>query len=122
MARKDEQTFSTDLRSDISFMNRQMELRQLYRDFRSALDTFQTGSYQPTELDDDDAPDETTSSDTDLLLQEIRLIQSEAEEITSILAKMSNADKKRVKQLTSQVYLLQRIALSFRTRAEALLQ
>ena len=122
MARKDEQTFSTDLRSDISFMNRQMELRQLYRDFRSALDTFQTGSYQPTELDDDDAPDETTSSDTDLLLQEIRLIQSEAEEITSILAKMSNADKKRVKQLRSQVYLLQRIALSFRTRAEALLQ
>ena len=121
MARKDEQTFSTDLRSDISFMNRQMELRQLYRDFRSALDTFQTGSYQPTELDDD-APDETTSSDTDLLLQEIRLIQSEAEEITSILAKMSNADKKRVKQLRSQVYLLQRIALSFRTRAEALLQ
>ena len=121
MARKDEQTFSTDLRSDISFMNRQMELRQLYRDFRSALDTFQTGSYPPNELDDD-ALEETASSDTDLLLQEIRLIQSEAEEITSILAKLNHADKKRVKQLTSQVYLLQRIALSFRTRAEALLQ
>ena len=34
----DSLTMSTDMKSDISFMNRQKELRNVYREFRAALD------------------------------------------------------------------------------------
>lgn len=35
---EDSMTISTDMKSDISFMNRQKELRNVYREFRAALD------------------------------------------------------------------------------------
>lgn len=41
---QDDASLSTDIKSDISFMNRQKELRNLYRDFRSAIDSIQQAS------------------------------------------------------------------------------
>ena len=40
----DDASLSTDIKSDISFVRRQKELRNLYRDFRSAIDNVQSVS------------------------------------------------------------------------------
>ena len=122
----EEQTVSTDLRSDVSFMNRQMELRKLYREFRSAIDTINQvqateSSRDNSDNDVDQEDEDAVDNDVELILQEIELMQSETEEIISLISKPRFARNKRVQQIKKQLTHLQQVNDNLRVRAEALL-
>ena len=123
---EDDQSMSTDLRSDVSFMNRQMELRRLYREFRSAIETINNVSQIEAHHEDDSEEDEdegqdTTDSDAELILQEIELMQSETDEILSLISKPKFARNRRVQHIRKQLIHLQRVNASLKARAESLL-
>lgn len=124
----EERTISTDLRSDISFMNRQMELRRLYRDFKSAIDTINSVTPTETAVENSSADEEGQSdieedadSDIELIIQEIELMQSETEEIIDLISKAKFAKNKRVQSIKKQLNHLQRINDNLKARAESLL-
>lgn len=124
----EERTISTDLRSDISFMNRQMELRRLYRDFKSAIDTINSVTPTETAVENSSADEEGQSdieedadSDIELIIQEIELMQSETEEIIDLISKAKFAKNKRVQSIKKQLNHLQRINDNLKARAEGLL-
>lgn len=126
----DTPTISTDLRSDISFMNRQKELRTLYRDFRNVLQTITSLSPKSTpvsrnidedEEDDLDSSSDELENDVQLILNEIELMQSETDEIIQLLSKQKFAKNARVKTIKKQLTHLQRVNSNLKARAEALL-
>ena len=126
-----EESISTDLRSDISFMNRQKELRMLYRDFRSALDTFQSVTPNQTKIniiqhdeeeeEYEDDQDQSTNSDVSLILQDLDLMMAETEEIISLISKPKFRQNPRVQSIRKQLTHLQRVNSNLRARAESLL-
>lgn len=109
-------------------MNRQMELRRLYRDFKSAIDTI--NSVSPTteaagenSYDDEDEnySDDDNDGDIELIIQEIELMQSETEEIIDLISKAKFAKNRRVQSVKKQLNHLQRVNENLKARAEALL-
>lgn len=123
---EDDQSMSTDLRSDVSFMNRQMELRRLYREFRSAIETINSVSQaeapRPEDAEEEEYEhDDAIDSDAELLLQEIELMQSETDEILSLISKPKFTRNRRVQHIKKQLIHLQRINASLKARAESLL-
>jgi hypothetical protein len=113
---------STDIRSDISFMNRQKKLRSLYRDFRTAIDSIRELS--PPEDPDAGASEEeeqSSAGDVDALLSEIELMQAETEEIIALISKPKFAKYPRVQSIKRQLQHLQSVNANLRSRAEALL-
>jgi hypothetical protein len=123
MARKPphEET-ATDIQSDISFMNKQKELRSLYRDFRASIDTIR--SMSPTQGEEDEPDGNTAESagdDVESLLAEIEILQSETDEIVALINKPKFAKYGRVQSIKKQLKYLQTVNANLRTRAEALL-
>lgn len=126
-----EESISTDLRSDISFMNRQKELRMLYRDFRSALDTFQSVTPNQTKIniiqhdeeeeEYEDDQEQSTSNDVALILQDLDLMMAETDEIISLISKPKFRQNPRVQSIRKQLTHLQRVNSNLRARAESLL-
>lgn len=130
-----EESVSTDLRSDISFMNRQKELRMLYRDFRSALDTFHSVSPNTTRTttsivqedeveedeDENEYDEEPLNNDIELIIQDIDLMTAETEEILSLISKPKFRTNSRVQSIRKQLVHLQRVNSNLRARAESLL-
>lgn len=124
-----EESISTDLRSDISFMNRQKELRMLYRDFRSALDTFQSVSPNQTKIniiqhdeeEEEYEEDQNDDNDVTLILQDLDLMMQETDEIISLISKPKFRQNPRVQSIKKQLTHLQRVNSNLRARAEALL-
>ena len=130
----EDESISTDLRSDISFMNRQKELRMLYRDFRSALDTFHSVSPAPTKstiVQSEDEEEEETEevitddqkldNDLELIIQDIDLMVAETDEIISLISKPKFAKNPRVQSIKKQLTHLQRVNSNLRARAESML-
>lgn len=142
---EDDTSFSTDLRSDISFMNKQKELRNLYRDFRTAIDSIQSSTQQPNENDysandeEDikepndmenvvDNPSNSNTyvdhdeftEDVQILLQEIDMLDTETDEITRLLDKSKLARNPRVKPIRKQLAYIKEVFLKLRDRAERL--
>lgn len=129
-----EESISTDLRSDISFMNRQKELRMLYRDFRSALDSFHSVSPSATtqativheveeeeeEYLEEDLGDQPLNNDTDLIIQEIDLMVAETDEIIGLISSPKFRQNPRIQLIKKQIIHLQRVNSNLRARAEAL--
>ena len=128
-----EDSVSTDLRSDISFMNRQKELRMLSRDFRSALDTFHSVSPPPTKVSivqegeeeedeyiEEDINDQPLNNDADMILQEIDLMVAETDEIIALISNPKFRQNPRVQTIKKQLIHLQRVNSNLRARAEAL--
>jgi hypothetical protein len=115
---------STEIQSDISFMNRQKELRSLYRDFRSTLDTLRQLS--PPRGDNADADDTGSSDDAthdiESLLAEIEAMQTETDEIVGLIRKPQFSKYPRVQSIKKQLHHLQTINANLRTRAESLLE
>ena len=60
----DDASLSTDIKSDISFVRRQKELRNLYRDFRSAIDNVQTVSSSKITGAEEEEEEETIEQDS----------------------------------------------------------
>lgn len=126
-----EESISTDLRSDISFMNRQKELRMLYRDFRSALDTFQSVSPNQTKVniiqqdeeeeEYEDDQEQSVESEVSLILQDLDLMMAETDEIISLISKPKFRQNPRVQSIRKQLTHLQRVNSNLRARAESLL-
>jgi hypothetical protein len=134
MARRvpeEKESISTDLRSDISFMNRQKELRTLYRDFRSAMDTIQQLSTEPAVhyVEEEDGEEDFAEprspgrepDDVELIIGEIDVLETETDEILALLAKPKLARNPRVKSIIKRLTHLQRINAALRRRAESLL-
>jgi len=122
-AAESDPSVSTDLRSDVSFMNRQMELRRLYREFRSAIDTISTvadAGDRSEEEDDASEAGDGTDGDVELVLQEIDLMQSETEEIAAILSKPRFRGNARVQRIRKQLLHLHGVNANLRARAEVL--
>lgn len=156
---EDSITLSTDMRSDISFMNRQKELRNVYREFRAALDQIhssiidnETNKESPNEEetnqeikseeesfenstnclseeevsnDNVNQPDENENKidpDLEMILQEIELLQSEAEEIKELLSKPKFAHNPRVTLIMKQLSYIQRVNENMKLRAESLIE
>lgn len=126
-----EESISTDLRSDISFMNRQKELRMLYRDFRSALDTFQSVSPNQTKVniiqqdeeeeEYEEDQEQSVESEVSLILQDLDLMMAETDEIISLISKPKFRQNPRVQSIRKQLTHLQRVNSNLRARAESLL-
>ena len=126
-----EESISTDLRSDISFMNRQKELRMLYRDFRTALDTFQSVSPNQTKVSISQEVGEEEEYEYDqendinnqisLILQDLDLMMAETDEIISLISKPKFRQNPRVHSIRKQLTHLQRVNSNLRARAESLL-
>lgn len=126
-----EESISTDLKSDISFMNRQKELRNLYRDFRSALDTFQSVSPNQTkvnitqEVEEEEEYEYDQENDVNnevaLILQDLDLMMAETDEIISLISKPKFRQNPRVQSIRKQLTHLQRVNSNLRARAESLL-
>jgi hypothetical protein len=119
------QESSTDIQSDISFMNRQKELRSLYRDFRSSIDSIRQMSPSKTLTSGDPEEDESNGSDgisddSELLLGEIEIMQTETDEMVNLLTKSKFAKYPRVNSIRKQLHHLQTVNADLRTRAEAL--
>ena len=132
MELSDSQTISTDLRSDISFMNRQRELRALYCEFKEALDAVNNISLNQTkqELSQDSSDyeeeeeyenEETNEDDIELIIQQIDLIQAETDEIFSLLSKPKFSHNKRVQKMKKQLNFLKVVNTNLKKRAELLL-
>lgn len=128
-----EESISTDLQSDISFMNRQKELRMLYRDFRSALDSFHSTSPTPSKISinheteeeeeecfEEDLNDQPMNNDADLIIQEIDLMIAETDEIIELISKPKLRQNPRIQSIKKQIIHLQRVNSNLRARAEAL--
>jgi hypothetical protein len=118
------QETSTEIASDISFMNRQKELRSLYRDFRSTIDTIQLAPPSPGSEDDEyDEAEEPygISNDLELLLGELEIMQTETDEIVALLGRPKFAKHMRVNSIRKQLHHLQTVNAHLRSRAEALL-
>jgi hypothetical protein len=109
---------STDIRSDISFLNRQKELRSLYRDFRTAIDSVREAA---PPRDDPGADEDEEQSDVDALLSEIEIMQTETDEILALISKPKFAKYGRVQSIKRQLQHLQSVNTNLRIRAEALL-
>jgi hypothetical protein len=134
MARKndpnEEESISTDLRSDISFMNRQKELRTLYREFRSAMDDIHEFASEPapTAPDEEGEEEETENSvptrsndEIEVILREIDLMQTETDELVELLSKPKFGKNPRIQSIKKQLIHLQRVNASLKRRAESLL-
>lgn len=130
-----EDSISTDLRSDISFMNRQKELRMLYRDFRSALDSFHSVSPAPSKTtivheveeeeeeyleEDYNQSYQPLNNDADLIIQEIDLMVAETDEIIGLISSPKFRQNPRIQTIKKQIIHLQRVNSNLRARAEAL--
>jgi hypothetical protein len=118
---------ATDIDSDISFMNRQKELRSLYRDFRASIDTIRTSSPSRDTAGADRPGDEevidsqNVTVEVESLLGEIEILQSETEEIIGLIDKPKFSKYPRVQSIKKQLRYLQTVNANLRTRAEALL-
>lgn len=119
----DSESASTDTRSDISFINRQTELRKLYREFRCAIDTINAPILPELGNDYDEYDEETQGfeSDVALLVEEVNLMLSEIAEITSLLSRPRFARNNRVRYIKKQLDNLYRINANLKSRAEAVL-
>jgi hypothetical protein len=107
-------------------MNRQKELRSLYRDFRSTIDTIRQLSPPRSVCTGDADGNDTGSSDgvaddIEALFAEIEALQTETDEIVAVITKPTFAKYPRVQSIKKQLHHLQTINANLRTRAEALL-
>ena len=121
---EDEISISTDIKSDISFMNRQKELRNLYRDFRSALDTIHSMNVSiDEEINEEEQEEEEiiieneVPNDIDLILEEINLLETEISEILQLLSKPKLLKNSRVKSVNKQLNYVQQIISKLKKRS-----
>ena len=142
----DDASLSTDIKSDISFVRRQKELRNLYRDFRSAIDNvksvtatnldeieeeeeeeieeqshndFQDNAEEDEEENYEDQQQEKSEvpNDIDFIIQEIDMLQEESKEILQLLNKSQIAKNPRVKSIKTQLQYVNHINAGLKERA-----
>jgi hypothetical protein len=124
-------SFSTDLKSDIAFMNKQKKLRAVYRDFRSAVECLQNGGSSPSGKDPGDSGDSDTGegyseaeseSEIDLIIQEIDLMQTETDEIIKLISNRKFSSNRRFLGMRKQLLHLKSVNANLIVRAESLLE
>ena len=96
----DDASLSTDIKSDISFVRRQKELRNLYRDFRSALDNVQSVSTSKLNSGniEEEEEEETLENydDNNSIISSESYEEEDANENNLNISKKSQAGKKSV--------------------------
>jgi prefoldin subunit 5 len=108
-------------------MNRQKELRSLYRDFRASIDTIRkmSPSRAPSGHEEEEEVEafivDDVNGEVELLIGEIEILQSETDEIVALINKPKFAKYARVQSIKKQLHYLQTVNGNLRTRAEALL-
>jgi hypothetical protein len=121
---------ATDFRSDVCFMNRQKEIRTLYREFRSAMDTVkQIAAGPPAPISEEEEQEEELGKpqicarpleDAVVILKEIVILETETAEIRELLSNPKLAQNRRVQAVKTRLRRLRRINSRLRRRAEAL--
>jgi hypothetical protein len=127
-----QQSMSTDLKSDIAFMNRQKELRAMYRDFQKAIGTVQAtsppeGEPEPVKspkvkpVEDPDWSDE-SDTDVETILEEIEAMEAETNQIYQFISGRRLLKDRRFDSLRRRLRHLSERNAALRERAESLLE
>lgn len=121
MDHPEENSLSTDIKSDISFMNRQKELRNLYREFRTALESVNSLSISHVEEEQEEEElyeqIDDTPNNLDMIIQEIIILETETSEILSLISKKSLIKNPRVKSIRKQIEFVKGVIGGLKERA-----
>lgn len=122
----DEETITTDVRSDLSLIRNQQELRKLYGEFRNAIDSVQNLSQieEQSEVEFEEEEEDDGEEELDEVAgieQEIEQMKLEIDDITKILSKKQFTKNSRVKTIRTQLIYLKQVLGSLSARVAVLI-
>ena len=112
----DDESLQTDVRSELSFLNKQAKLRKFYAEIKSVTDSVNSFSKEPEFQENEQEND--PRAEIQKLEEEIEMMLDEIEEINKILSKKTLMKNPKIKSIKSQVQHLKNVMMSLLERTQ----